>query len=151
MKKVKPPAKKKAIQIKTQYLDSIYGGHFPEVVPALAKKLKSLRKKLPFDALAITGTSGMGMGFIMSYLLKIPVINVRKKSPSHYRSPIEGAINAKRYLILDDFMETGATVDKIRKTIRQELKGKSKAVGIFLYDSYRIAKYKGLPVYTLRT
>lgn len=151
LKNMKKKKRSKQIEheIKTSYLGRIYGKEFLKVIPAAIKKLKALRKRNYFDAIAVTGTSGMGIGFPISFLLKIPIINVRKPCSSHYDSDIEGTISSKRYLIIDDVIASGRTINSIREIIRRELSGKAKAVGILLYDSKRRSRYKNLPVYTL--
>jgi len=115
----------------------------------VVRKLKKLKGTLKFDAIAFTGNSGAGFGFPLSYLLKIPVINVRKKTRAHYNGAIEGTVSSKRYLIVDDFIASGKTINRITTAIKKELGNRTKPVGIFLYDSDRIAKFEGLPVYTL--
>jgi adenine/guanine phosphoribosyltransferase-like PRPP-binding protein len=136
-------------EIKTDYLGSVYGSDFLKKIPLAVKKLRALKKILKFDAIAFTGNSGAGFGFPLSFLLKIPVINVRKRATAHYEGKIEGTISSKRYLIVDDFISTGNTIKRINTTISNELFGHAKPVGIFLYDSDRLADFGKLPVYTL--
>ena len=136
--------------IQTDYLDSVYGRTFYIKLPQAVKFLKQLRKKVNFDAIAFTGTSGAGFAFPLSYLLRVPLICVRKKTSSHCHLAIEGTLDSKRYLIVDDFIASGATIRKIRKTIRNNRDTKKAVpVGIFLYDSGRTAKFDKLTVWTL--
>jgi adenine/guanine phosphoribosyltransferase-like PRPP-binding protein len=147
----KKPRKKIKHEIWTGYLGSIFGAGYLKMVPAAAKKLRAIQKTHPFDAIAFTGTSGAGIAFPLSLLLKLPLIHVRKKNvKSHYSDTIEGTISSKRYLIVDDFIASGATVNRIISTIKKDknLK-KAKAVGIFLYDSTRSTQYKRMPVFNL--
>lgn len=153
--------KKKAVQKKTRkkiqheiwtaYLGSIFGSGYLKMVPSAAKKIRAIRKAHPFDAIAFTGTSGAGIAFPLSYLLKIPLIHIRKKSiRAHTSATVEGTISSKRYLIVDDFIASGKTIDRIRDTIKKDKQLKSaKAVGVFLYDSTRMTPYKKLPVFNL--
>jgi len=147
----KKSRKKIRHKIQTTYLRSIFSSRYLELVPAAAKKLRSIKRSHPFDAIAFTGTSGAGIAFPLSYLLKIPLIHVRKKEiRSHSSYDIEGTISSKRYLIVDDFIDSGATINRIRSYIRKDRQlKKSKAVGIFLYQSRRTTQYKRLPVFNL--
>lgn len=136
-------------QIVTRYLSSLYGESFQKKIPLAVKKIKAIRKRIPFDAIAFTGTSGAGFGFPLSYLLNVPVIHVRKKTNSHFTGPIEGTVSSRRYLIIDDMIESGNTINCIISTIKEELKGKARPVGIFLYDDLFETKYRRLPVWLL--
>jgi adenine/guanine phosphoribosyltransferase-like PRPP-binding protein len=151
-KVVKKTARKKKLRwrdkIQTAYLHSLYEKEFFNKLPKVVQRLKKIRKTHPFDAIAFTGTSGMGYGFPLSFLLKIPVIHVRKKNKSHCNYAIEGTLSSKRYLIVDDFIETGATVKRIKKVIK-DYSPKSIPVGIFLYDGIRFEDCAGLPVFTM--
>lgn len=147
VKKKAPPKIKH--EILTRYLSSLYSKEFLKMIPKAAKQIKALKKELKFDAIAFTGTSGAGIGFPISYLLKIPVINVRKGFSAHYTGAIEGTISSKKYLIVDDLIASGATIRKIISTIEEELKGKAKPVGIFLYSQKRYFPFEKIPVIPL--
>jgi len=107
---------------------------FTKVVDRAARALKAFSKKNPFDAIAFTGNSGAAMAYPLSYKLKVPLICIRKRpSDSHSSLKLEGCVSAKRYVIVDDFIESGSTMKKIQRVIKQELED-AKLVGIFLYD-----------------
>lgn len=156
--KRKPQKKRIKHEIRSDYLNSIYEiKDFTKKINYIVKELKVIRRKNPFDAIAIRGVSGMAVGFPISLLLKIPLINVRKPGLSHYLDEVEGTISSKRYLIIDDFIESGNTINHIRKVIRSNLGTKTKAVGIFLYAANREdiqddrdGVYRKLPIYTLK-
>ena len=89
-------------------------------------------QKYPFDAIAFTGVSGAALAFILSYELKIPLICVRRdENDGHhakvpqmmlpYSTILEGALDAKRYLIVDDFIEQGNTIRRILESIDDHL------------------------------
>lgn len=131
--KKKAPRKKFSHSVRSEYLNSLYGPPFWEKVPKAVKMLRAFKKKHPFDAIAFTGSSGAGFAYPLSYLMKVPLICVRKKENSHYRNKIEGSISAKRYVIVDDFIFSGSTIEKIIKTIDKEVPSKPHCVGILLY------------------
>ncbi len=161
--KAKPTPKKITHVIRTGYLGGLFGGTFAKHVDDAVKAVKEFQKKTPFDAIAFTGTSGAGMAFPLSYVMKIPLIHVPK--PGVYRhdySKVEGTVSSKKYLIVDDFIGGGTTVKKIESTITEELKNNiepPQPVGIFLYEA---PNYKGsrtnmtlgkysVPIFTLPT
>jgi orotate phosphoribosyltransferase len=145
----KKPAKKTTKirhEIQTSYLGRVYGQGFLKLVPAAVARLKAFRRKHPFDALAFTGSSGAALAFPLSYLMKLPLIHVRKSDKNHYGGSIEGTVSSKRYVIVDDFIASGTTVRRILKAIKKEYKHPVEAVGIFLYDSTPRNKYQDIPV-----
>lgn len=129
------------------------------IVNRASKKLKLLQKKLKFDTIVIRGNSGSCVGYPVSVKTGIPIVIVRKDS-SH-GDPIEGECNMTNYIILDDFIFMGGTVNIIHKKIAAYAKdrqyGDVKCVGIALYanDSgkrkFRISltkdKWTELPVF----
>src|SRR5271165_5218346 len=84
--KKKKPLKRIKHEILSDYLHSIYEvEEFNEKINAVVEKLRAIRRRNSFDAIAVRGVSGMGMGFPISYLLKIPLINIRKiDQDQHY-------------------------------------------------------------------
>jgi orotate phosphoribosyltransferase len=86
--------------------------------------------------------------------MKLPLIHVRK-GPSHYSGgKVEGTISSKRYIIIDDFIETGASIKRVLKAIDSELDA-AKPVAILLYSSSSARrsgfdhKSKNIPVFTI--
>ena len=112
------------------------------------KLLRLFRRKNPFDAIAFTGTSGAALAYPLSYLLGMPLICVRKSiRDNHFGSKLEGLVSAKKYIIVDDFIESGKTINRITRSIKSENK-KAKCVGIYLYDqSFKIdSPFENIPV-----
>jgi adenine/guanine phosphoribosyltransferase-like PRPP-binding protein len=136
-KKKSLPKKSEKIKHKIQssYLSRVYKKDFLKVVPATVKLLEKFRKKNYFDAIAFTGSSGAALAFPLSYLMKLPLIHVRKGDGNHFGQPIEGTISSKNYIIVDDFIASGYTVRKIVKTIKKEYAHEANPVAIYLYNS----------------
>jgi hypothetical protein len=87
-------------------------------VKELVKKAVRKLKKLDFDSIAFRGVSGALIAPIVAYKLKKPVTCIRKPTePSHGCGTVEGAVNFERYIIIDDFISTGDTVNTIRHTL----------------------------------
>jgi adenine/guanine phosphoribosyltransferase-like PRPP-binding protein len=149
----KKKTKKKIIrhEIQTEYLGSVYGKEFLKLVPKAVKKLRSIKRKYPFDAIAFTGSSGAALAYPLSYLLKMPLIHVRKGNSHYGMGKIEGTISSKHYIIVDDFIETGSTIKRIIKNISAETN--AKPIGILLYSSGMnndfVYQTQELPVFTL--
>lgn len=108
---------------------------------AACQQVKKLHKTLKFDALAFTGSSGAAGAFILGANLELPVIYVRKKDELSHGKSIEAnsAFNPiGRYLIIDDFVGSGATVrhivNSISDTAKKEAEDPPECVGVFLYD-----------------
>lgn len=109
-------------------------------------KVDLLREKLGFDAIAFCGSSGAAAAFVLCMSLQIPLIYVRKKNEQSHGELIEGNAHEKvtKYLIVDDFIDTGATIEHIIGRIDERAKLVSavtpQCVGVFLYqpsDNYR--------------
>jgi adenine/guanine phosphoribosyltransferase-like PRPP-binding protein len=80
------------------------------------KSIKTLQESnVEFDAIAYTGVSGGLTAPVVAFLLKKPLIVVRKDTDTSKHSPhmIEGDVAATSFIIVDDFKCTGKTRDKI--------------------------------------
>jgi hypothetical protein len=160
-KKAKPKLSPEKIthNVTTGYLGGLFGGDFAKHVDAAVKVVSEFRKKHPFDSIAFTGTSGAGMAFPLSYVMKVPLIHLPK--PGVYRhdySKVEGTRSSKKYLIVDDFIGGGSTVKRIEKTITDEIMSKPEPVGIFLYEGPNTGSSRkmtlgkfSVPIFTLPT
>ena len=109
---------------------------------SVSKKILKLQKELGFDAIAITGVSGAGIGFAVSYITGIPCIYVRKSKNKTHGKLIEGPNkDIKSYIILDDFIVTGETIKRVVKNLKSQYKT-IECCGIFVYDSGDSSKEK---------
>lgn len=100
--------------IHSEYLQEIFQ---PEEYKKTIEWVKKALKKFEFDAIAFRGTSGSAIAFPLSYELGIPLLYVRKDS-SHHCSGIEGFVDCKRYVIIDDMVSSGETIKIIQDTIQ---------------------------------
>jgi hypoxanthine phosphoribosyltransferase len=140
------------VDIRTVYLKHVYEPDlFPKMVEKSIAKAEQLRKELKFDTIAFSGMSGAAIAFILGHWLDIPLLCIRRKEEgSHFRSSrpscvCEGNIDTKRYLIVDDFISSGATVNYIIESIDRELfKGYSQpeCVGMLMYAGYSDSEHK---------
>lgn len=81
------------------------------------RKAHEFLRGLDFDAIAFMGTSGALVAPMLAAKMKKGLILVRKGGPrsngSHSASVVEGALDSKRYVIVDDFICSGRTVKSI--------------------------------------
>ena len=113
---------------------------FHDTMLSGGKIVKRLHKKLKFDAVAFSGSSGCAIAFYVASKYCIPLIYVRKAKEESHGSRVECNYqgNIRKYLIVDDFISSGNTIKYIRKTIKQHA-GRNRTecpepVGIFVYD-----------------
>ena len=145
--------------ISTSYLSDVYEPKkFTKAVSTVVRDIKALRKRKAFDSIAFTGQSGSAFAYAVAARTGIPLTCVRKKgSSSHFagkRGGVEGKI-PKKYIIIDDFIETGATISNITTAVDVECidvhRREAKCVAIYLYSPiYGGSKYdkdfNGIPI-----
>lgn len=98
--------------------------------------VKALRP-LDFDTIAFRGNSGALIASPLAFILNKELILVRKKREYPYsHSPMlcEGNVGAKRYVIVDDFVSTGATSTLTALRIKQ-FAPQAECIGIMALDS----------------
>ena len=105
--------------------ECIGSGYFNEVlkpnnlrgtVERIKRELKKSTWK--FDVIACQGLSGMSVALPLGFALNVPVVLVRKTTEgSHAYGLLEGVGGLWKYIIIDDFPETGKTIDRIIDTI----------------------------------
>lgn len=72
-----------------------------------------------YDAIAFRGHSGTLIAGPLAILTGKPLILVRKSRESaHTSSQVEGYMNSKRYVIADDFIRSGETVNAILRAMK---------------------------------
>lgn len=124
----------------TAYLDSIYQSplKYKRLINKIADQMIALKKKKSFGAIAFRGSSGAALAYPLSAQTNIPLICVRKPNEQSHGFRIEGSQrNIKKYIIIDDFMESGKTIrailNEIDKTNDWTEEGRAECVGIVLY------------------
>lgn len=145
------PKKVKAKELTYVEADHKMAYYLMNVLP-LANMIKQSKmavkalKNYEFDAIAFTGLSGALTAIPVSLALKKPLIAVRKpRDDRHSSRLVEGYIKAKTYIILDDFVASGATARRIYKAIK-EFSPNAKCLGVLEVSNIndiKLAKYKG--------
>lgn len=133
--------------IQTLYLTPVFNQKmFPRTVRKTVTTARKLQAKYKFDTIAFCGISGAAIAFLLSHRLKLPLLCVRKRNEtSHYREQrrytlLEGNIDCDKYLIVDDFIATGDTVNHIINSISKELP-RAKCVSMLMYAAYADSSY----------
>jgi adenine/guanine phosphoribosyltransferase-like PRPP-binding protein len=114
------------------YLENyLQGRQIKHVVDVCEGKIRNLK----FDAIAVRGISGMLVGSPLAAATESQLIIVRKDTEkTHSDSKVEGWGRKQNILIVDDFIETGETIDQIYESIMEKCDS-PKIVGILLYAS----------------
>lgn len=127
-------------ELLTGYLQPIYDrARFRKLIPRAIKLLEKIQKERPFKAIAFRGSSGAALAYPLSYLLNISLMHVRKKDGNHFPGAVEGVI-CDKYIIIDDFIESGKTVKEIVKEINK--------AHSWLYSSENQIKPQAIILYT---
>lgn len=87
----------------------------------LVKALPEIMKRHEADSLFVTGKSGIAMAFPLLTRLPVKIITVRKPGEDSHGSTFEGPseFEPKRFMILDDFVSTGETVNRVLTQLYQ--------------------------------
>jgi len=137
--------------IRSTYLAPLfkrYGTVLDCLCKAISKDLNS------FDAIAFRGASGMMIAPMVAHTLKKDFILVRKelseeKRHSYYE--LEGKETVSNYIIIDDGIDEGNTINKILAAMKNRYRA-SFCYKIFLYNQYGINtdfrkdNYKKIPI-----
>jgi len=88
----------------------------------ITKAIKTL-ESVKFDAVVCKGVSGLAIAPTIADAFGVSLCVVRHKKAkdhSHCEKLVEGPENITRFIIIDDFVCTGATVCQIFQAMRQE-------------------------------
>jgi hypothetical protein len=127
----------------SEYLDtSLDRAAADRVIKELIKFIKA--SQVEFDSIAFRGMSGALIAPIVAFKMKKDLILVRKKESSHSNHAVEGNKATRRYIIIDDFVGGGTTLDTIVSTINNDVNFReARPVAIFLYRSCDAIQSRG--------
>lgn len=111
--------------------------YLQQVVAAVWAELQRLK----VNTVLIMGASGLAPASVLSALHGVRIRYVRKENEATHgysETPAAG----ERYVILDDFIASGATMDRLLSFV----KGIQQPEAIILYSSSLTDSYKGIPV-----
>lgn len=141
--------------IKSSYLKFVYDQNlYSKIIDEMINLILDL--EIDYDAIAFSGQSGSALAYPLSLKLNKPLINIRKKeTKSHYSDVIEGIIDFNNYIIVDDLILDGNTINYIVSNINT-LDCKPTCKGIFLFKRSLISNFhsgiigKHIPIYSLQ-
>ena len=118
-----------------------------------AKAIEELRSQTGSTSVVVHGNSGVSCGFAALMLTEEEDFNLvllRKDNDNSHGAPIEGPDGHRlgKYLILDDFVSSGATMNRIRDKIDSLWEqvpwssSRPECVGIVLYGYHRTDSFK---------
>src|SRR5690349_16317310 len=110
----------------------------PKRLDEIATATSKLVRKLNVDVLAVRGLSGTLVAAACAALYSIPFVVVRKDTESSHGSELEAPDRAeyKSWMILDDFIVSGKTVNTIAKAVDFRYGGPKGCKGMALYKEY---------------
>ena len=118
----------------------------PETLKEFVKRSALILRRYDFQCIAFRGVSGALSGPPLAFKMNKTVIVVRKskyEEKNHSRMLVEGDRAVKRYVIVDDFISSGATAREIVKRI-SEFAPSARCIGVI--EGHRIIKNKVLAV-----
>lgn len=141
-----PPTRDCFSSTHSNYASTIYNPTaYAQLIQRAILKVKVLREQIQFDAIAFRGSSGAALAYPLSAALEIPLVYVRKPEERSHGRPQEGAnTDVRTYVIADDFISSGRTVQAIIETLRP-----ARCVGILLYEHTFENSRGDIPVFQL--
>lgn len=103
---------------------------------------KKLLRKLDFDAIAFTGMSGALLAPPLAVAMGKSLILVRKLAEigrTHSCHKVVGDAGALKYIIVDDFQDTGKTTRRIKDKVK-EFAPKAECLGV--HEMHKQYRYK---------
>lgn len=130
--------------METLYLERVFNPEsFQLTIKSMVQNVSRVFEETPFEALAFMGQSGAAIAYPLSYLLQMPLILVRKDDDSSHHVKLrridrlrylEGEVHANTFLIVDDQIESGASILKIIERIR-DYNPNARCVGVMLFGN----------------
>jgi hypothetical protein len=80
-------------------------------------QLKKEGKLGRVDAVAVRGTSGLLIGPMVAAFLDKSLIVVRREDGAHCKRKVEGNRNIRSYIVVDDYVCTGSTIQIIKREV----------------------------------
>ncbi len=95
--------------------------------------------KTEFDSIAVSGVSGIFGALIAKHLGKNLIVVRKLSDGSHSTFPVESGTLPGRYVIIDDLVASGRTVQKMNLRIQKfakEYNTNAEFLGVFCWHSY---------------
>jgi orotate phosphoribosyltransferase len=124
------------IEVSSDYLQpALEHKQVARTVKALVALIK--HTNLKFSTIVFRGMSGALIAPIVAYKLHKQLAIVRKQGDgSHSGARLEGHVNFKHYIIIDDFIRSGSTIATILSTVQELNPHAVQCMAIFCYRRY---------------
>lgn len=86
-----------------------------------------------YDTIVCRGTSGLLIAPNVADKLNKQIVVVRKDDANHSGLMYEGNPDVSKYIIIDDFMETGRTLDYIKQVLSF-----AKPIGVYFWRAWKV-------------
>lgn len=105
----------KTLNLYTGYSDTLFNPQrLREAAQLALDKVKRVEHELAEPIhIAVTGKSGIAMAFAMSMIGDVNIVTIRKTNETSHGSKIEGFGALGKYIVLDDFVDSGQTVRRV--------------------------------------
>jgi len=95
---------------------------FRELIRIVSAQIPEIMEYTGAEAVAVRGTSGYSMAFAMRMMSDIPFIIARKSGECSHGDQFSmfnngGSLRVRRYIVLDDLICTGATVEALARDL----------------------------------
>lgn len=102
----------------------------------LSVRIPQLMRELSATSVAVTGKSGISLAFATLMLCDFPLIVVRKPGENSHGNDVEGTPGTlhSRYILLDDFVGSGATLRRVMHETTKRFSGELACVGVLQYS-----------------
>lgn len=103
---------------------------------------------IEFDSIAFSGVSGAIPASVLSLRLNKNLILVRSHRENRHQNLVT-EVGMPKYIIVDDLIDRGRTVERIIQIIQTKL-FRASCQGIFLYsriNRFKLPDYSGIPVF----
>lgn len=125
------------------YLEEVFYEHKRnQVLFKIIKDLKVLKEEGKVNCIVAQGNSSLVLSSIVSFLIDLPLVIVRKSSENcHSSNYLEYPDNLGpnfNYVFIDDLISSGATIEHVNNVLTKESEdsfGKVTLVKIYLYHS----------------
>lgn len=109
--------------------------HMFDTTTEAAARLQEL--SVDFDTIVFRGVSGCLFGIPLAHKLGKNMIVVRKGENNHSGRLCEGHSGVKRYIIVDDLVDTGKTVRYIVGAVKAFADKPAVCIGVFCYYEHK--------------
>lgn len=117
--------------------------HVRKLARRVADSLPRMMAEFNADTVVVTGKSGISIAYAALMLIDFPLVTVRKAGEKMQGggSRVEGRMGheCRRYIVLDDLVSTGSTVDNIHEALVRRCGDSYKepeCVGVLVYGDY---------------